>query len=148
VHLNPEFQGAEASDHDALVARFALSPGTVACELAITPESGTVPFPVAFSVRLDNTYTGQIRRMAGRLNVTIASGASYSNWRGGYTNIAPGGAYSTGFGLTIPALGSVIGVNSWQLVAEDVTPAPYNQPPYPPAGDTCTDTATVTAAAP
>lgn len=46
------------------------------------------------------------------------------------------------------ALPVVIGDNHVTLVAEDVTPAPYNQPPYPPAGDTDTGRCKVTAFAP
>jgi hypothetical protein len=34
------------------------------------------------------------------------------------------------------------------LSAMDVTPSPYNQPPYPPSGDTCTQTNVVNAHAP
>ncbi len=40
------------------------------------------------------------------------------------------------------------GDNRFVLIAEDVTPAPYNQPPYPPAGDSAADACTVTGTAP
>jgi hypothetical protein len=40
-----------------------------------------------------------------------------------------------------------VGLNEFRLFAADVTPAPYNQPPYPPAGDTDTDGCTITVAA-
>ncbi len=50
--------------------------------------------------------------------------------------------------IIIPGLGSVLGDNTFSLVAEDVTPAPYNQPPYAPAGDTDSAQCVVTAAAP
>ena len=33
-------------------------------------------------------------------------------------------------------------------MAKDVTPAPYNQPPYPPEGDVDSDRCTVTGVAP
>jgi len=42
----------------------------------------------------------------------------------------------------------VIGVNSFTLVAEDVTPAPYNQPPYPASGDGDMESCLVTGIAP
>jgi hypothetical protein len=48
----------------------------------------------------------------------------------------------------MPAIGSVIGANTFTLMAEDVTPAPYNQPPYPPAGSTCSRTHFVVATPP
>ena len=37
-----------------------------------------------------------------------------------------------------------MGPNEFALVVEDVTPAPFNQPPYAPSGDTATDACTVT----
>ncbi len=118
------------------------------CGLTITPGSGTVPFPVVFSVELNNTYGGLTRRVAGRLDVTIASGASYSNWRGGYTNLSAGETYQAVWVTQLPAVGSLLGENSFLLTAEDVTPAPYNQPPHQPAGDTDSALAVVTAQAP
>jgi hypothetical protein len=41
-----------------------------------------------------------------------------------------------------------VGTNTFILSAQDVTPPPYNLPPYAPAGDTDQVTCTVTAAAP
>ncbi len=35
----------------------------------------------------------------------------------------------------IPALASLLGLTNFMLSAEDVTPAPYNQPPFPNSGD-------------
>jgi hypothetical protein len=125
-----------------------LSTSTVAATLTCIPSSGTLPFVSAFSVELTNLYLGQTRRMAGRINITLPSGASYTNWRGGYTNIAPGSSYQTGWNQTFPALGTLVGQTSFQLAAMDITPSPYNQPPYPPAGDTATDTEVITGIAP
>jgi len=122
--------------------------GTVGCDYSITPASGTVPFQIQHAVTLTNNYAGQIRRIAGRLDVSLGGGTSVSNWRSGYTNIAALGSHVTTFNVSIPAYGSVIGDNTFTLVAEDITPAPYNQPPYPASGDTCTDVRTVTAYAP
>ena len=95
------------------------------------------------SVSLDNLYPLQTRRIAGHLDLTLASGTFYSNWRAGYTNVAAGGSYNSTWAQQIPALGSVIGTNTFQLVAEDVTPVPYNQPPYAPSGDSATAICTV-----
>lgn len=104
---------------------------TVSASLTCFPPSGTVPFTTQMSVSLGNLYTGQSRRVAGRIDVTLA-GASYD------------ATWNTG----IPALGSVVGDNVFTLTVEDVTVAPYNQPPYPPAGDTATAGCTVTGVAP
>lgn len=121
---------------------------TVGAELSCVPASGTVPFQTLLTISLDNLYTGQTRRLAGRIDVTLAGGTYIPSWRAGYTNVAPGASFASAFSVTIPALGSVIGNNDFLLLAEDVTPPPYNQPPYPAAGDTATDGCTVTGIAP
>ncbi len=120
------------------------TPGsTVSCSMSATPSSGTLPFTSAFSLTLTNDYSGQIRKVAAKINVTLASGTSFPSWRAGFTNIAAAGAFNTAFTVNFPALGSLAGNNIFALVAEDVTPSPFNQPPYPPAGDTCSSSATV-----
>jgi len=83
-----------------------------------------------------------------RIDVSLPSGSTVSNWRSGYTNIAAGGSYTTSWNQVFPGLGSLIGTTGFDLVAEDVTPTPFNQPPYPAAGDTDSAGCTVTAAAP
>jgi hypothetical protein len=110
--------------------------GTIGAELTCQPGSGTVPFSTLMTVTLENIYTGQTRRIAGHLDASLAAGQFFPNWRAGYTNVAPGDSYVTSWVQNIPALGTVIGDNLFALVVEDVTPPPYNQPPYPPAGDT------------
>jgi hypothetical protein len=121
---------------------------TLAATFTCLPSSGTVPFATQMSVTLDNLYTGQTRRLAGRINIILANGQSITNWRGGYTNVSAGSQYAVNWSQTIPAVGSVVGDNDFFLEAEDVTPAPYNQPPYPPAGDTATAACSITGAAP
>jgi hypothetical protein len=121
---------------------------TVECSLTCTPPGGTVPFTTNMVAELTNTYTGQVRRMAARINVALASGATFSNWRGGYTNIAAGDTFSASWSQNIPAVGSVIGTNLFTMEAEDITPAPYNQPPHPMSGDTASDVCSVVGIAP
>lgn len=122
--------------------------GTVGCALACVPASGTVPFVTNFTATMTNHYTGQLRRLAGRIDVWTASGQFFSNWRSGFTNIAPGGTFVTNWNQPIPALASLIGANRFHLLASDVTPSPFNQPPYPPSGDTDTAETTLFANAP
>jgi len=124
------------------------STDTVAASITCIPSTGTVPFTTQMTVTLENLYSGMTRRMAGRIDVTLGGGASVSNWRSGYTNIAAGDSFVTAWNNNIPAVGRVIGSNQFVLVVEDVTPAPYNQPPYPAAGDTDTSACTVVASAP
>lgn len=121
---------------------------TLSTELACSPLNGTLPMNVLFSISLTNRYTGQIRRLAGYIDVTLANGTSLYNWRRGFTQIGSGESLRTTFSQTIPVLGSVVGDNLFELVAEDVTPAPYNQPPYLPAGATDMSACIVTGIAP
>jgi len=121
---------------------------TVAAELTCLPSSGTVPFGTQMSVTLENLYTEQTRRLAGHIDAQLANGTWIPSWRAGFTNVAAGSSFQSNWNVTIPALATVIGDNTFTLQLEDVTPAPYNQPPYPPAGDTATDACTVTGIAP
>jgi len=112
-------------------------PHTLDTGITCTPDAGALPFSSQMTVTLENIYTGQTRKFAAVISVEIASGASFGNWRAGSTNVAAGGNYITSWNQNIPALGTLVGFNRFELQAEDVTPAPYNQPPYPEAG--CTD---------
>jgi hypothetical protein len=123
-------------------------PDTMAGSISCIPASGTVPFRTQMTVTLENLYTDQTRQLAGSIHVTLASGAHYSNWRRGHTNVAGGDDFTVSWGQMIPAQGSLIGDNYFRLIAADITPAPYNQPPYPPAGDVNTQTCVVTGVAP
>ncbi len=121
---------------------------TIGAEFSCVPSSGTVPFSTQMTVTLANLYTGERRRIAGRIDITLAGGYSFPSWRTGYANVAAGGGYTTAWVTDIPAIGSVVGDNTFQLFVEDVTPSPFNQPPYPPAGDTANAACTVTGVAP
>jgi len=122
--------------------------GTVSAGLTCSPASGTVPFITQITASITNNYTGQLRRLAAKIHLTLGGGSYIAGWRAGFTNVSPGGDYISAWNQNLPALGSLIGDNIFQLVAEDVTPAPYNQPPYPPAGDNATASCTVAAYAP
>ena len=121
---------------------------TVGAELTSVPAIGTLPFNTQFTVTLSNNFTGQVRREAGVIDVWLANGTWFLNWRAGFTNIGGSGVFTTSFSVTMPSLGALVGDNTFILTAEDVTPAPYNQPPYPPSGDTDTASCTVTGIAP
>jgi len=120
----------------------------VEASLTCTPSEGTLPFDMTITAEVTNTYAMQYRQVSGRVDLKLAEGASYSSWRAGYLNLAPDESVQYQWLQTIPALQTVTGENVFSLVIEDVTPAPYNQPPYPPAGDTATATCTVTGIAP
>jgi hypothetical protein len=95
------------------------------------------------TITLTNENPQNVRRIDGRITATLGNGQSYINWRGGYTNIAPLASFVSSWNQSLPAVGPVVGSNVFQLVARDVTPAPYNLPPYLPSGYMDTDMCTV-----
>jgi len=121
---------------------------TVEATLDCQPGSGVVPFSTVMSPTLTNNYLSYSRQIAARIDVSLANGTSVSYWRSGYTNVAAGDSFSTSWSQVIPALAKVIGENEFCLVAVDITPPPWNQPPYAPAGDISTDCCTVVGIAP
>jgi hypothetical protein len=125
--------------------------GPIDCDYTVTPLVGTVPFSTTHRITLSNVSVGDeawTRRVAGRIAVTLGNGSYFNPFRAGFTNIQASSSYITQFPVNIPALASVIGENTFVLTAEDVTPAPYNEPPYPPSGWTCTSTNVVVANTP
>jgi len=122
--------------------------GTIAATLTCMPPAGTVPFNTTLTVTLTNRLALEHRRAAGRIDIQLGNGQHVGGWRTGYTNLSPAEQFITNWNQAIPALGPVIGDNSFTLLAADVTPPPYNQPPNSPSGDTDSDQCLVTAAAP
>jgi len=120
---------------------------TVSAALAANPDSGSLPFASQFTAQLSN-LTDENRRVAGRIDVVIANGTPYGNWRAGWTNLSPAEVFTSMWNQNFPALGTLVGSNVFTLLAEDVTPAPYNQPPFSPSGDTDAASVTITATAP
>jgi hypothetical protein len=120
---------------------------TVAAAITCLPGSGTLPFASWFQVQIDN-LTGNFRQVGARMDVMLGNGTGYSNWRAGNTVLAAGENFTTSWNQQFPALTALVGDNVFTLVLEDVTPVPYNQPPYAPSGDTDTAGCTVTGVAP
>jgi hypothetical protein len=126
------------------VGNFGLIYGFMSC----TPDSGTLPFVSNFMVVLGSNYENQYRRVSGRINITLANGNYYQSWRAGYTNLSPSECHVEAWNQTLPALSTLVGDNVFRLHAQDVTPYPYNQPPFAPSGMTDTDVCTITGVAP
>ncbi len=120
---------------------------TVQVTIGCTPDSGVLPFATQMAVSLANLTT-ENRRAAGRIDMVIGNGSSYTNWRAGWTNLSSGEVFSNMWTQNLPGLASMVGSNVFTLTGVDVTPAPYNQPPFAPSGDTDSDACTVTATAP
>lgn len=125
---------------------FRADDGTVSADLICLPPIGAVPFSVNFDTSLTNNYTGFGRRVVAGINVSLAGGAQFNNWKGPATkDLNRGATFTYNFNQTVPALDPVIGTNTFTLYVVDITPPPYNQPPYPPSGDTDSDACEVVA---
>ena len=120
---------------------------TIGCGYTVTPLEGTVPFWTNHRVELINLAVST-RQIAAGIAVTVGNGTSYNPWKFGFTNVTAGNSYVSQWNMNIPAYGTVLGNNTFRLYTEDVTPAPYNQPPFAPSGDTCSTTNVVIASAP
>ena len=120
---------------------------TLAVSMTCLPDNGTLPFVSQFCVGLTNLTT-ESRRMAASITVVMPDATQYPNWRAGWTNLSSEETYSVCWNQNLPGLGSLVGQSLFTLYGADVTPAPYNQPPFSPSGDTDSDVCTITAAAP
>jgi len=120
---------------------------TVQVAIGANPTSGQLPFTTQMAVTLTNLTT-ENRRAAGRIDMVIGNGTPYTNWRAGWTNLSASESFNTFWNQSLPGLGSLVGDNIFTITGVDVTPAPYNQPPFSPSGDTDTDAVTITATAP
>jgi len=125
-------------------------PPTIDCGLAIVPTTGELPLHTSFSVTMSNLLPPPAGRpggrvVAARIDLTTASGLYFPNWRGGHTNVPWMSSEVYDWGFTLPEFQQLLGDNLFHLAVEDVTYAPYNQPPYPPSGTTCMADVVVTA---
>lgn len=116
---------------------------TVSARLDCLPSFGWLPFQASFTVTLGNTGPSA-RRIAARVDVSTADGACYPAWRAGWSDVDPGKEAAWSWYLDLPASPAQAGTSTFSLTAEDVTPAPFNQPPSPPAGHRAGDVCTVT----
>ncbi len=139
---------SDGIDEDTVTVYVTVWEPTISAAYGCVPASGTVPFSTRFRATMYNERDDQYRRVAGRVNIQMAGGSSVMNWRSGSTTLSPGESYNAVWFTTFPAVGSIIGQNRFTLELEDVTVAPYNQPPYAPSGDRDTSVTTVTAFAP
>jgi len=121
---------------------------TVTADLQCSPPMGVLPFTTNIAVTMTNEDDMITRRMAGEIDLQPAAGGFINRWKAGFGNVGPGGQLAVSWNQNIPNLATLVGDNVFTLQAEDVTPAPYNQPPYFPSGDTDSSNCTVGGIAP
>jgi hypothetical protein len=117
---------------------------TVGAGLDCEPAAAPLPFTLDIAATLANLLDDEARVVAGTIAVTTAGGAHYPQWRSGSASLSAGQTLTTAWRQSIPAQAGLMGPNAFVLSVEDVTPAPFNQPPYAPSGDTATAGCTVT----
>jgi len=121
---------------------------TVSAELTCQPLSGTLPFNLNIVATLTNIYTEFGRRIWANIDVLTADCTSFLNWKAGTVDLYPGQSINPSFSQYLPNNPIVTGNNLFIFTAVDVTPFPYNQPPFPPSGDTATSRCIVEGVAP
>lgn len=115
---------------------------TIDCSLHCTPESATLPFSWRISVGLRNLRPGP-RRAAGRADLHFSDGDTWTGWRSGVYDLSGQGSDYISWSVAVPALQPLLGQLRLDLDITDVTPAPWNQPPYAPSGDMAEKSCTV-----
>jgi hypothetical protein len=112
--------------------------GTVIAGMTCVPAAGALPFTSKVCLTLSNT-ADYSRTFAGRIDLELANGSTMPDWRYGCIEVNPNSSYRTCWNQLLPALGGLLGSNVALLQVMDVTPPPFNQPPYPPSGNTDQD---------
>ncbi len=115
-------------------------------DLSCTPASGTAPIGITCSVTA-GCYAPVDRTLAYNVDITLANGTVLPGHWQGTMAIGPDQS-QTHQQLYEYFEQSCIGVNTYNVTVEDVTPAPFNQPPFPPSGLTNSTSAIVTITAP
>lgn len=112
-------------------------------DIEMTPTSGTLPIFATTTITMTNLTDGP-RTAAGRVDVIVASGSRLNDVRSGYANVLAGEVFRLSYPQKLLERPYLVGDNTFILTVQDVTDAPYNQPPYYPAGDKDMDSAVVT----
>lgn len=115
-------------------------------DLTCSPVSGTAPVGITCALTA-GCYAPVDRTLAYSVDITLADGTVLpAHWEGTMA-IGPDES-ETHFQLYEYYDESCIGVNTYAVTVADVTPAPFNQPPFPPSGLTSSTSSIVTITAP
>jgi hypothetical protein len=111
---------------------------TIDATLTGTPLYDTLPTTVKMCVTIKNLVDCP-RTVDGRIDLWLGGGVPLYEWRIQAVEVAPLGTWQRCWTNELMDLQSLEGKNVARLTVVDVTPPPFNQPPYPPAGSTAQD---------
>jgi len=107
---------------------------TISADLACVPDTGTIPFSIQMTMRVENLRLDQDRSAAYRIDATLPDGTVITGLQAGQYDLSAGQIRVENWSQSIPPSGALPGGYTFDLIAEDVTPAPFNQAPFPPSG--------------
>jgi hypothetical protein len=123
----------DRSDSQAVVPTIS---ATVTCD----PQNNTLPATIKTCVSIQNLVDSP-RIVDGRIDLWLGGGAPLYEWRFQAVELSPMGSWNRCWNNELRDLQSLEDQNIARLTVVDVTPPPFNQPPYPPSGfvveDTC-----------
>lgn len=109
--------------------------------IATTPPAGILPAHPRFWLLIRQQTSPAVERTAAiNIGLRAAGGPYYPNWRTGTATITPDVDTLEIWNMVLPDSWSMVGENQLLLRLVDITPPPYNLPPYQPSGGTATDT--------
>jgi len=111
---------------------------TVTADLNCVPASGMLPFSCRFRCSLRNHWHGK-RRMHAGVDAQLADGTLFENWRSADVVLDDVEERHYSWTQNLPAHPWLAGDNIFRFRATDISPAPFNQPPYPASGWTGND---------
>jgi hypothetical protein len=97
------------------------------------PRTITLPGSAQMSAGVTNVSYSR-REIAARLNAKLPDGTVVENLGFSHRVFEAGETYQKFWVKHFPNIDRLDGIVTFQLYALDVTPAPWNQPPYPPSG--------------
>jgi hypothetical protein len=109
--------------------------------IATTPPAGILPAHPRFWLLIRQQTSPAVERTAAiNIGLRTAGGPYYPNWRTGTATITPDVDTLEIWNMVLPDSWSMVGENQLLLRLVDITPPPYNLPPYQPSGGTAIDT--------
>ena len=118
---------------------------TLWTKFATTPPSGMLPVNVRCWLLLRQATNPPSTRVAAvNMGLRTAGGQYFQNWRSGELTVSPGQDTLEVWTQVLPNRWSFAGENLFLTRVVDITPPPYNLPPYQASGGSAIDTFTFT----